>query len=89
MNGNPIDLVIVGMGEDGHTSSLFPGLFNPNDEAIICAVENSTKPPSCRISMTIKGLLGCNKVIAVVGGAGKAKVLNVITYLVLSKFIKV
>jgi len=53
------DLVMLGMGEDGHTASLFPGHNNSPDE-LVHAVYNSPKPPSTRVSMSAS-LLSQNK----------------------------
>jgi len=49
------DLVLLGMGEDGHTASLFPGHVNDSEETVH-EVYNSPKPPSDRISLSAKTL---------------------------------
>ena len=56
--GGYYDVVVVSSGEDGHIGSLFPdhpSIFNNEDYYII--VENSPKPPRCRMSISKKFLL--------------------------------
>lgn len=48
------DLILLGMGPDGHTASLFPGhaaLTSPGDRLVV-AVREAPKPPPIRITMT-------------------------------------
>ncbi|MGR9052811.1 MAG: 6-phosphogluconolactonase [Gammaproteobacteria bacterium] len=66
----PFDLVLLGMGEDGHTASLFPGHQHSQGETVH-AVFNSPKPPSERVSLSAETLSDSRKVLFLVTGAGK------------------
>lgn len=61
------DLVLLGMGEDGHTASLFPGHVHNADE-LTHAVYDSPKPPSDRVSMSAKALSNTQELIFIVSG---------------------
>ena len=67
------DLVWLGVGEDGHTLSLFPGHpeFNENDEDLVVPIHNSPKPPSDRITLTTKSLTNTRNAVIFATGAGK------------------
>jgi 6-phosphogluconolactonase len=69
------DLVLLGLGEDGHTASLFPGDTWDNGEATI-AVSNAPKPPSDRVSLTASRLSRSRQVIFIVTGAGKQQAIG-------------
>lgn len=51
--GGPVDACLIGLGEDGHLASLFPG--HPGlDELTACfAVEDSPKPPPRRLTLSL------------------------------------
>jgi 6-phosphogluconolactonase len=66
----PFDLVLLGMGEDGHTASLFPGQQHAGDE-LVHAVHNAPKLPSDRVSLGRKALNAATEVLVMVSGAGK------------------
>jgi 6-phosphogluconolactonase len=66
----PFDLVLLGMGEDGHTASLFPGHVYPKD-ALVLPVHHAPKPPPDRVSLGPKALGSCRELMFLITGAGK------------------
>lgn len=71
------DLVLLGLGEDGHTASLFPGRDwgVAQDAADALAVFDSPKPPPQRVSLSARRLARARQVIFMVSGAGKQQAL--------------
>jgi 6-phosphogluconolactonase len=68
----PLDIVVLGVGEDGHTASLFPGHPGVQAEGWAVGVRNSPKPPPDRVSLTMPTLRAARKVLVLATGAGKA-----------------
>lgn len=67
------DLVLLGLGEDGHTASLFPGTVEGlrEDAADAVAVFNAPKPPPQRVSMSAVRLSRAREVLFLVEGSAK------------------
>jgi 6-phosphogluconolactonase len=67
------DLIMLGMGPDGHTASLFPGRTDVLAATDAIGVQNSPKPPSLRLSMTVARLSRATTVWVMASGSAKAE----------------
>ena len=72
----PLDLILLGMGEDGHIASLFPGNPATDSRAAAVPVFNAPKPPAERVSLGMGTLNAARQRIFLVAGAGKRDALE-------------
>lgn len=77
-NQAPFDMVLLGMGEDGHTASLFPGLDweNADSSAMVLPVQGAPKPPSERISLSPAALQNCRQMLVLISGKSKQQAVH-------------
>ncbi|WP_125777632.1 6-phosphogluconolactonase [Antribacter gilvus] len=73
--GSPVpafDVLLLGMGPDGHVASLFPGHEGLDAIGATVGVHGSPKPPPERVSLTFETIRAAREVWLVVNGADKA-----------------
>jgi 6-phosphogluconolactonase len=69
-----LDLIVLGIGPDGHVASLFPGApaLDAEAQAICLGVLDSPKPPPERITLSLAVLRAARRCLLLATGAGKA-----------------
>lgn len=74
-NGQPkFDMIMLGLGEDGHTASIFPDQLNLLNANTICAVAIQPASNQKRITLTGKVINNAKNIVFVVTGEKKSKV---------------
>ncbi|MDQ2848173.1 MAG: 6-phosphogluconolactonase [Actinomycetota bacterium] len=68
-----LDLVLLGMGPEGHAASVFPHSPALTDNRPVVAVRDCPKPPPTRISLTLPTIRTADEVWMLVGGAEKSE----------------
>jgi 6-phosphogluconolactonase len=66
------DVLMLGIGPEGHVASLFPGLPALDDGRPVVAVRNSPKPPPIRLSLTLPSIQAAREVWILASGEEKA-----------------
>lgn len=74
------DLVLLGMGDDGHTASLFPGSQVEIETSTIAVTAHYQDRPANRVSLTPKVFNQAREIWFLVTGAGKAETLRNVIY---------
>jgi 6-phosphogluconolactonase len=74
-NVGTFDLMLCGLGEDGHTASLFPGHAVDNSADVV-PVFDAPKPPAERVTMSQNRLNNTHEAIFFVTGAGKQEAVD-------------
>lgn len=68
-----LDLIVLGLGEDGHVASLFPGSpLLAESRTRVAAVMDSPKPPAQRLTLTPAALAEARELLVLASGSGKA-----------------
>jgi 6-phosphogluconolactonase len=69
-----LDLVVLGIGPDGHVASLFPGAatLDAGEDALCLGVHDSPKPPPERITLSLAVLRAAAHCLLLATGAGKS-----------------
>jgi len=65
-------MVLLGMGDDGHTASLFPGSPALEEKSRLAAAAEGPPPHRGRVTLTLPALCAANNVVFLVSGGGKA-----------------
>jgi 6-phosphogluconolactonase len=72
------DLILLGLGEDGHTASLFPGAASlwVTDRWVVASPLGTLPPPVERITLTFPVLNAAREILFLVSGQNKAEALH-------------
>jgi 6-phosphogluconolactonase len=66
------DVLMLGIGPEGHVASLFPGMPALYDERAVVAVRGAPKPPPTRLTLTLPAIRAAREVWIIASGPEKA-----------------
>lgn len=72
------DLILLGLGEDGHTASLFPGTQALEERTRLVVVGTAPKEPATRLTLTVPTINQARTVMFLVSGSAKAGVVRAV-----------
>lgn len=72
----PVSLAVLGLGEDGHIASLFPGMNPDTLPAHHCVAIAPPIAPSLRVSLSLEMLANSERIVLVVTGKEKRRLLD-------------
>jgi 6-phosphogluconolactonase len=72
--GEPLDVCLLGMGEDGHVASLFPNHAGLDETRRVFAVYDSPKPPQRRLTLSLGEISTARMIVVLALGAEKAAI---------------
>jgi 6-phosphogluconolactonase len=75
----PVSLTVLGLGEDGHIASLFPGMNLDVTSAQHCVAIAPPIAPSLRVSLSLEMLANSEQIVLVVTGESKRRLLDRLT----------
>lgn len=75
----PFSLTVLGLGEDGHIASLFPGMSPDLESDHLCISVEPPVAPSSRLSLSLPLLARSRNIAVVVSGASKRQLINKLT----------
>lgn len=71
-----VDDILLGIGPDGHTASLFPNFPQLAQSGIVLPIDNSPKPPPSRITLSLPVINAAARVLVVALGKGKTEIVE-------------
>jgi len=78
-NGPQFDLVMLGLGPDGHTASLFPDTDAVNETTKQCVAVYVKKMDSWRVSITFTAINNAHKILLLSEGSSKQEIIRAVT----------